>query len=418
MEQIGAGGVRDGRGRDRNRCRGEHPDDLGAHRPRREAHRGQGHHGAAREDPRARRRPPRHLPGARHGRPRRAHGDGTDDRLLPARSRLRACRGDRPAARSSARRSRRPRFAAVTGSRSCASSPRTVRSPTQPRTRSSTKATSWSSLARRSTPRRSPLPVEAAWYSVAPRAARRAALKATQSIPGLPSAASTLRMWTGRRCSPRDRRGYRRRCAHFIGAGSIVLGNALSLASRARARPDPRHHGHGARPHLRRPLQPRGHARLSRHEADRAEDGGRLLGEPVRRRGDRSTAAARGLRRRVRRSDQSRWRPPSAAEPASARASCWRSSHLLPRARRLRDGRRSARSFKIVGGFAIGLTIAADILVGGPLTGAAMNPARAFGPHSSAAHGQTPGSTGSARSSAAPLPRAFTRCSTSTGRSR
>ena len=33
-----------------------------------------------------------------------------------------------------------------------------------------------------------------------------------------------------------------------------------------------------------------------------------------------------------------------------------------------------------VGGFAIGLTIAADILVGGPITGAAMNPARAFGP--------------------------------------
>jgi aquaporin TIP len=37
-------------------------------------------------------------------------------------------------------------------------------------------------------------------------------------------------------------------------------------------------------------------------------------------------------------------------------------------------------AFKIVGGFAIGLTICADILVGGPLTGAAMNPARAFGP--------------------------------------
>jgi MIP family channel proteins len=33
-----------------------------------------------------------------------------------------------------------------------------------------------------------------------------------------------------------------------------------------------------------------------------------------------------------------------------------------------------------VGGFGIGLTIAADILVGGPITGAAMNPARAFGP--------------------------------------
>jgi aquaporin Z len=37
-------------------------------------------------------------------------------------------------------------------------------------------------------------------------------------------------------------------------------------------------------------------------------------------------------------------------------------------------------AFKIVAGFAIGLTIFADILVGGPLTGAAMNPARAFGP--------------------------------------
>jgi aquaporin Z len=33
-----------------------------------------------------------------------------------------------------------------------------------------------------------------------------------------------------------------------------------------------------------------------------------------------------------------------------------------------------------VGGFGVGLTIAADILVGGPITGAAMNPARAFGP--------------------------------------
>src|SRR5206468_8581988 len=37
-------------------------------------------------------------------------------------------------------------------------------------------------------------------------------------------------------------------------------------------------------------------------------------------------------------------------------------------------------AFRIVGGFAIGLTIAADVLIGGPLTGAAMNPARALGP--------------------------------------
>jgi MIP family channel proteins len=33
-----------------------------------------------------------------------------------------------------------------------------------------------------------------------------------------------------------------------------------------------------------------------------------------------------------------------------------------------------------LGGFAIGMAVAADILVGGPLTGAAMNPARWFGP--------------------------------------
>jgi len=33
-----------------------------------------------------------------------------------------------------------------------------------------------------------------------------------------------------------------------------------------------------------------------------------------------------------------------------------------------------------IGGIAIGLAVGADILMGGPLTGAAMNPARWFGP--------------------------------------
>ena len=37
-------------------------------------------------------------------------------------------------------------------------------------------------------------------------------------------------------------------------------------------------------------------------------------------------------------------------------------------------------TFKSIAGLAIGLTISIDILFGGPFTGAAMNPARAFGP--------------------------------------
>jgi MIP family channel proteins len=37
-------------------------------------------------------------------------------------------------------------------------------------------------------------------------------------------------------------------------------------------------------------------------------------------------------------------------------------------------------AFKAIAGLAIGLTISIDVFVGGPITGAAMNPARAFGP--------------------------------------
>jgi glycerol uptake facilitator-like aquaporin len=39
-----------------------------------------------------------------------------------------------------------------------------------------------------------------------------------------------------------------------------------------------------------------------------------------------------------------------------------------------------ARNAPRIGGFGIGLTLIVAILVGGPLTGAALNPARAFGP--------------------------------------
>lgn len=43
-------------------------------------------------------------------------------------------------------------------------------------------------------------------------------------------------------------------------------------------------------------------------------------------------------------------------------------------------------AFNKIAGFAIGLTVTLDILMGGPLTGAAMNPARAFGPALASAH--------------------------------
>jgi aquaporin TIP len=37
-------------------------------------------------------------------------------------------------------------------------------------------------------------------------------------------------------------------------------------------------------------------------------------------------------------------------------------------------------AFKAIAGLGVGLAISVGVLVGGPLTGAAMNPARAFGP--------------------------------------
>jgi MIP family channel proteins len=47
-------------------------------------------------------------------------------------------------------------------------------------------------------------------------------------------------------------------------------------------------------------------------------------------------------------------------------------------------------TFKSIAGLAIGFTISLDVLMGGPLTGAAMNPARAFGPELVSAIGGGP----------------------------
>jgi MIP family channel proteins len=48
-------------------------------------------------------------------------------------------------------------------------------------------------------------------------------------------------------------------------------------------------------------------------------------------------------------------------------------------------------AFNKIAGFAIGLTITMDILFGGPFTGAAMNPSRAFGPALATSHWQNHG---------------------------
>ena len=69
-------------------------------------------------------------------------------------------------------------------------------------------------------------------------------------------------------------------------------------------------------------------------------------------------------------------------------------------------------TFKSIAGLAIGFTITLDILFGGPFTGAAMNPARAFGPQIVGGHWAMPGCGTSAPHSAASSRRSPTSSST------
>ena len=71
----------------------------------------------------------------------------------------------------------------------------------------------------------------------------------------------------------------------------------------------------------------------------------------------------------------------------------------------------SKGAFNKIGGFAIGLTITMDILFGGPFTGAAMNPSRAFGPALATTTGRITASTGLARFSVAWSPPSCTTAS-------
>ena len=73
--------------------------------------------------------------------------------------------------------------------------------------------------------------------------------------------------------------------------------------------------------------------------------------------------------------------PAARAGPAAGKGDPDRGHrHVLPRLGRLRHGRRRPRAVRKTAGLTIGLVITFDIMAFGPWTGAAMNPARWFGP--------------------------------------
>ena len=199
------------------------------------------------------------------------------------------------------------------------------------------------------------------------------------------------------------RRGVRRhvRARSSSAWARSSFARAASSASRLRTARD-RDHGVRRRPHLGRALQPGGHLRLflvTRRIVTVAR--ARLLG---RRSSPAASLGALALRARLPERGRT-WTPAC----RSVNATIGTGSGVVleaimtfsPGLGGLRDRRRSGGSaFKSIAGLAIGLTITIGILAAGPLTGAAVNPARALGPELVATSGTTSGSTSSGPPSA------------------
>ena len=165
------------------------------------------------------------------------------------------------------------------------------------------------------------------------------------------------------------------------GTGNIgLIGVALAHGLRSR------HHDFRARPHLRRPFQSRGHYWLLGHQAPDTLDVllywiAQLAG---------AIAAAFLLKAVI---PDDTWRAVALGAPEFARDfPRWAGMALeatgtffmvLVVFATMLDDR---GTFRAVAGFGIGLVYALGIIVAGPFTGGALNPARAFGPALAATH--------------------------------
>jgi aquaporin Z len=205
----------------------------------------------------------------------------------------------------------------------------------------------------------------------------------------------------------------------FIGAAAVMLSGATGIVGIAIA------HGlaialmvTAPRPHLRRPLQPGGHARVPDHAADRPEARGRLLARAVRRGDVRRTAPLVDLPEAGDRSVAHRRAGAELGDRAGAGLVLEAILTFFLVLAVFATAVDPRGAFKAVAGFGIGLVVTMGILCGGPLTGAAMNPARAFGPELVANFWRrTPGSTTWDRPVARSSPPCSTSCSSCVSRS-